>query len=101
MCGRRKEKMEGRQIENTVVEMAKQARRASRTLAAVPSLVKNRVLLRTADALLARKDFLAAENEKDLAAGREKGLSSAMLDRLALTDRVIRSMADGLGKWRL
>lgn len=88
--------MDSRQIENTVVEMAKQARRASRILAAVPSSTKDRVLLRTADALMHRRDELVVENEVDLANGRAKGMSAAMLDRLALTDRVIESMAAGL-----
>lgn len=49
-----------------------------------------------ADLLQEQKQFIQAENEKDLAAGREKGLSAAMLDRLALTDKVIDSMVDGL-----
>jgi glutamate-5-semialdehyde dehydrogenase len=88
--------MDSRQIENTVVAMARQARRASRTLVTVPSLTKDRILLRTADALLARREVLAAENGVDLANGRAKGMSAAMLDRLELTDRVIHSMAAGL-----
>lgn len=88
--------METAQIEATVVRMARQARRASRRLAALPTAVKNRVLLQTAAALLAQHDFIAAENEKDLAAGRAKGLSAAMLDRLALSEAVIQSMVQGL-----
>ena len=39
---------------------------------------------------------LQEENERDLAAGREKGLRGAMLDRLALTDARIEAMASGL-----
>ncbi|HFQ90963.1 MAG TPA: glutamate-5-semialdehyde dehydrogenase, partial [Desulfobulbus sp.] len=50
----------------------------------------------TADLLLEERESLARENEKDLAAGREKGLSQAMLDRLALSDKVIDSMVRGL-----
>ncbi|HDO30842.1 MAG TPA: glutamate-5-semialdehyde dehydrogenase [Desulfobacteraceae bacterium] len=88
--------METAQIEATVVRMARQARRASRRLAALPTAVKNRVLLQTAAALLAQRDFIAAENEKDLATGRAKGLSAAMLDRLALSEAVIQSMVQGL-----
>ncbi len=88
--------METAQLEATVVHMAQQARQASRQLAALPTAVKNRVLLQTAAALLEQQDFIAAENEKDLAAGRAKGLSAAMLDRLALSDAVIRSMVQGL-----
>ncbi|MGW8161919.1 MAG: glutamate-5-semialdehyde dehydrogenase, partial [Desulfobulbales bacterium] len=88
--------MDSRQIKNTVVKMAKEARRASRTLASVSPSVKDRVLLKTADALLAQRDFIAAQNEIDLVSGQKKGLSPAMLDRLALTDKVIQSMVQGL-----
>ncbi|NOQ45781.1 MAG: glutamate-5-semialdehyde dehydrogenase, partial [Desulfobulbaceae bacterium] len=54
------------------------------------------ILLDTAEMLVKERDFITVENEKDLAAGREKGLSNAMLDRLALNDKVISSMVQGL-----
>ncbi len=88
--------MDGRQIEATVVEMARNAREAARKLASLSTSVKNKILLATADLLLEERESLARENEKDLAAGREKGLSQAMLDRLALSDKVIDSMVQGL-----
>lgn len=88
--------MDSGQIEAMVTEIAKQARRASRRLNALPAAVKDRVLLKTADALQEERAYITGENEKDLAAGREKGLSAAMLDRLALTDKVIDSMVQGL-----
>ncbi len=84
------------QLEEMIVDMAKQARSASRRLASLSTSVKNRILLKTADALLEKQQLLASENEKDLAAGRDKGLSAAMLDRLELSDGVIRSMVQGL-----
>ena len=43
-----------------------------------------------------KREFIQAENRKDLTAGREKGLSAAMLDRLELSDNVIASMMRGL-----
>ena len=88
--------MDNQDIKTTVVEMARKARAASRPLASIPAPVKDRVLLRTAEALLARREEIAAQNALDLAAGRDKGLSAAMLDRLALTDKVINSMVQGL-----
>ncbi len=88
--------MDSRQIEATVVDMARNAREAARKLAGLSTAVKNRILLATADLLLAERESLARENEKDLAAGREKGLSKAMLERLALSDKVIDSMVQGL-----
>lgn len=88
--------MDNKDVKGTVVEMARKARAASRPLAAIPTAVKDRVLLRTAEALLGQREAIAARNELDLAAGRAKGLSGAMLDRLALTEKAIHAMVQGL-----
>lgn len=45
-----------------------------------------------------KKGFSSARKQKDLIAGEEKGLSAAMLDRLALTDGVIDSMVQGINE---
>lgn len=89
-------KMDISQIEAIVTEMARQARLASHKLVALPAAVKDAVLLKTANALMENRDYIAEQNEIDLQAGREKGLSSAMLDRLSLNDKVISSMVQGL-----
>ena len=83
-------------MQKTITAMAVDCKKAARQVANLSTEVKNRLLLKMADGLLAQKAYIAKENEKDLIAGREKGLSSAMLDRLALTDKVIQSMVDGL-----
>ena len=83
-------------IETTIRKMAVEAKEAARKMAALSTEVKNRVLLKMADALVGQKEFIQQENEKDLAAGREKGLSAAMLDRLTLSDKVVESMMAGL-----
>ena len=83
-------------IEKTIKQLAIEAKAAARQVAGLSTTGKNRVLLQMAAALLANKAAIQAENEKDLAAGRAKGLSAAMLDRLALTDRTIDSMVAGL-----
>ena len=83
-------------MEAEIRALAQETRRASRQVANLPTTVKDRVLAAMAEALLVRKEFIQAENEKDLAAGRQKGLSAAMLDRLALSDKVIDSMVTGL-----
>ncbi|MFU8818161.1 MAG: glutamate-5-semialdehyde dehydrogenase [Desulfurivibrio sp.] len=79
-----------------ILALAQETRRASRQVANLATTVKDRVLAAMAEALVARKEFIQAENEKDLVAGRQKGLSAAMLDRLALSDKVIDSMVTGL-----
>ncbi len=84
------------EIKNIIADMAKDARRAARDVAGLSTSVKNRVLLWTADMILTSRGMLQAENEKDLKAARQKGLSSAFIDRLTLSDKVIESMAGGL-----
>lgn len=83
-------------IARRIKEMAVQAKNAARGMAALSTAEKNRVLLQMAGGLEREKDLIQAENRKDLEAGREKGLSSAMLDRLELSDKVISSMIEGL-----
>lgn len=77
-------------------QLAREAKAAARVLANLSSQVKNDLLNTMADALEAATDQLAGENAKDLAVGRDKGLSSAMLDRLTLDTQRVRAMADGL-----
>ncbi len=88
--------MEHVEIEQLIISMAKKGRKAARKLAALPTAVKNSILLQTAEQLEAQRGAIKEENAKDLAAGREKGLSAAMLDRLTLSDKVIDSMIQGL-----
>ena len=83
-------------VRNTIESLAVAARKAARDVASLSTTSKNNVLLRMAEALQEQKEYIQAENEKDLAKGREKGLSAAMLDRLALSDKVIESMIVGL-----
>ncbi|MFZ5764660.1 MAG: glutamate-5-semialdehyde dehydrogenase [Thermodesulfobacteriota bacterium] len=83
-------------IEQTIQEMAIRAREASRGMARLSTESKNRALLRMAAALEERRDYLGRENDKDLVAGREKGLSAAMLDRLQLSDKTMAAMIQGL-----
>ena len=79
-----------------VREHALAAKRASRRLSTLGSAAKDAALAHMADALMQFSPKLKSENAMDLAAGEANGLSSAMLDRLTLTDERIESMADGL-----
>jgi glutamate-5-semialdehyde dehydrogenase len=72
------------------------AREASRELARLTTEEKNRCLLAMADALEKNRDAIRRENEKDMKAGAESGLTAAMLDRLRLDEKRIASMAKGL-----
>ncbi len=83
-------------FEETIINISSAARDASRKIAACTAEQKNSTLIRIAEKLRAEADFIKSENAKDLAKGKEAGLTSAMLDRLAITDKTIDSMAEGL-----
>lgn len=76
--------------------IGRQARAASDALRSMSRSVKDAALREAASALRDAKAELQTENAKDLEAGRTKGLSGAMLDRLELTDKRIEGMAEGL-----
>jgi glutamate-5-semialdehyde dehydrogenase len=80
----------------TVADICRAARDASALLAAAGTSQKNQALASMAKGLSDRAEWLKAENAKDMAAARAKGLSPAMLDRLALTDDRIRLMSAGI-----
>lgn len=88
--------MESVQLESAIIDIARKARAASRHMASLPTSTKNQILLDTALALQERQDAIIVENQKDLEAARTKGLSSAMLDRLAITRQVIADMVQGI-----
>ena len=83
-------------IQQTMQTFGRQAREASRVLAAASTEVKNAALLAMAEEIRRRRRSLLAANGKDLAAAREAGLEPAMLDRLTLSEKGIEAMAAGL-----
>jgi len=79
-----------------VLEKARKAKKAAGGMAGLASAVKDDALRAMADAVIDRREDIVRENEKDLAAAAGSGLSSAMIDRLTLTDARIEGMAKGL-----
>jgi len=74
-------------------KMGARARAAARSLAITPAETKTRALLAMSQALRAGSDDIVAANGRDMEAGREAGLSDAMLDRLKLTPQRIEAIA--------
>ncbi|OIQ12067.1 gamma-glutamyl phosphate reductase [Moorella thermoacetica] len=72
------------------------AREAARILAGLGTSKKNEALLAMARALEEEQEAILAANARDMVAGKEKGLSRALLDRLLLNEKRIRDMAAGL-----
>ncbi|HET8802028.1 MAG TPA: glutamate-5-semialdehyde dehydrogenase [Marinobacter sp.] len=79
-----------------MADVGQQARAAASLVARSTTLVRNRALLATAEALDAARETLSVANQQDLATGRESGLDAAMLDRLELTPARIDAMIEGL-----
>ncbi|MBV9868259.1 MAG: glutamate-5-semialdehyde dehydrogenase [Abitibacteriaceae bacterium] len=78
-----------------VEHKAHRAQQAATQLRTTSTAVKNAAILAIADALLTHQNKIYEANERDLAAGRERGLSEAMLDRLRLNEARVAAMAEG------
>jgi glutamate-5-semialdehyde dehydrogenase len=83
-------------IQESIQQMGRQARAAAYRLAQLSSEEKNAILRAMALSIRANAASLMQANDKDLAAGVEKGLSAAMLDRLRLDEARIEAMAAGI-----
>ena len=79
-------------MNKSLIEKGMNARAASRELVKMTTEKKNKALSCIADEIKASRVELKRANEKDLAAGREKGLTKAFLDRLELTEKRIDGM---------
>ncbi len=79
----------------TIHDMGARAKAAARVLANAGSL-KETALLHAAGALWQRREEILSANALDLAAGREAGMSQALLDRLALTESRVQGMSSAV-----
>ncbi len=77
-------------------DIGARAKLAAAELAFAPAEAKQLALEAAADAIVAQTAQIIEANKQDMAFGRDKGLSDAMLDRLMLDEARIKSMADGL-----
>ena len=81
----------------TYMEMlTRRAKEASVEAAKLGTADKNRGLLCVADELTAQQDMILEANEKDLEAAKQKGVKQSLIDRLALSEKRIGDMAEGL-----
>ncbi|MEI7868064.1 MAG: glutamate-5-semialdehyde dehydrogenase [Candidatus Methylumidiphilus sp.] len=83
-------------VKTYMLAVGEKARSTSRLIGRAETAAKNRALLAIANRLEAGTDALVSENAKDLEAGRAKGMDAAMLDRLALSAKSVKAMADGV-----
>ena len=76
--------------------LGRQARAASRVLAAAPTAIKNAALMAMATEVRARRSELLAANAQDLEQAHAAGLDAALIDRLTLDAKGVEAMAIGL-----
>ena len=83
-------------MKDHVTKQARRAKEASRQLACIPVEVRNTALLAMAWDLEARQDEILEANAKEVAAAKEKATRLNMIDRLILTPKRIKDMAEGI-----
>lgn len=79
-----------------IKEMGKKAKEASYVIQSLTSQKKNEILEAIADGLMASKDEVFKANKIDVEKGQANNLDEALIDRLVINDRRLKSMADGL-----
>ena len=83
-------------IKAYMAELGSKARTASRHIAKATTAQKNAALLNIADSINQHREALLDANQQDMAAGKQKGLEAALLDRLELTDARVNGMLEGI-----
>lgn len=81
-----------------VIQKGKAAKKASYLMSSVSTEEKNEALAFIADQLLKDQDIILNENEKDLTAGRENGLTTSILDRIMLNQERLKDIVSAIGK---
>jgi len=84
------------EIRTVMSSMGQRARAAASVLAFASTDAKNLALTAAADAMIAEKAAILAANAQDLAEATERGISTAFLDRLTVTEVRIEAVAKGL-----
>lgn len=79
-----------------LIEKAKILKKASKSLGMLTAEEKNQALARMADQIMIEKERIIKENQKDISAGKENGISVSLLDRLLLTNERIDQIVEGI-----
>jgi len=85
-------------LRDEVHSAARRARAAAGVLAQLRRAEKDQALLAMADALRAQVEPILAANAEDVRAGQDAGMTSALVDRLTLTEQRVEAIAGGLTK---
>lgn len=83
-------------IQHYMKQLGEQARAASRLMAKADTNTKNQALRNIAALIRQHEKALLAANQQDMDAAKANGMEAAMLDRLALSEKSVTTMAEGL-----
>lgn len=83
-------------VREMILRLASQAKEAKQVLRTMERGQKDMALKEMADLLWQEREFIFSENQKDILRAKEAGLSSAMIGRLTINEKVLKSMVDGL-----
>ncbi|WP_034749672.1 glutamate-5-semialdehyde dehydrogenase [Halalkalibacter wakoensis] len=86
----------GNLTKKTILSQANEAKKAAKSLSLLSSKEKNEALQKIADEIEKEASFILQENKKDLKIGRERHYDDAFMDRLALSEARILSIATSL-----
>lgn len=84
------------EVSSLMKDIGKAAKAAAAELAYASPEAKSKAMIAAADALVVSTADILDANAKDMEFGRDKGLSDAMLDRLALDETRIAAIAESL-----
>lgn len=84
------------EIDQAMTVVGQRARAASRIIGRAETRAKDAALQAMATALEKAEDQLLVENRKDMDAGRASSLEPALLERLEITPKGVKAMAQGL-----
>ncbi len=76
--------------------LGKKAKKAASSLAAVSIGELNDCLIKCAEFIEEKKDYIIGENQKDVEVAKSKGVKDSLIDRLTLTNDRIKGIAEGL-----
>ncbi len=83
-------------MKDEIIKIAKKAKEASFKIANLNTELKNKALKTIAENLDKKRDYIKEKNKLDLENAKKNNLSSAMIDRLTLSDKIIDSMIEGI-----
>jgi glutamate-5-semialdehyde dehydrogenase len=85
-------------IKNIIADLGKNAKIAAKSLRCATTQTKNNALLNISSQINSNRNNILSANKKDLDNGKDKGLDSALIDRLMLDDQRLDGIIESLNQ---